>query len=257
MSVLLPACQGVRVPVTFPAEPSLGPWGRALFAAIERGDPEAVQWALTKGADVHAYRPFEEVLIPAEPGRREGVIIQGGWTALHQACMADQAADVASPVHAIVELLLAAGANPQQPLRTLDALPMPPMTGLDMASSNPASFAPQLCELLCARGAHPTGLTVRCAAQDSPHFAHLVPFFFRITPRDRHADLWDHHPMDDLVNRPLDQAQTLERLRCLVQHGGNLDQCLRNQSVTVAQALTRANPHRGAQVVEALRAAQP
>lgn len=253
MSVLLPASKGVRVPVAFPAEPSLGPWGRALFSAIERGDREGVQWALNKGADVRAHRPFEEVTWPAQAGRPEVTVIQGGWTALHQACMLDRATATPDTVTAIVTDLVRAGADPNQHLHTLPSFPVPPMTSLDMASTNTAGFAPGLCELLCAHGALPTGLTVLCAAQESPHFEHLVSFYFQITPTEHHKALWDHHPMDDLVTRPLDQAQTLERLQCLIRHGGNLDQPLRDQAVTVAQALTRAHPERGAAVVAAWR----
>jgi hypothetical protein len=250
---LLPAAR-IGPDLDIPAQPTVGPWTRSLHAAIYRHDLEAVLWALGRGADPQALAVIE--MTPAdEPGMIE---VRGGGSALHLAVSVTETGDdglleqrVNLP---IVAALLARGADVQQL-----TLPFPStLSALDLVVSINPSNVVDVVRLLVDAGALPTAQTIDIAAMgDFPETPALLDALFDATPPDRQAPLHNGLSLVKLSGEPM-TAENYQRIVALVRHGGDIDRLIRikgsrKKPVSPAQALVRANPERGPELVEGLR----
>lgn len=247
----LPACRIPNTQIVFPAEQSMGAWNRVLFMGIDQQDMETVALALARGAAVNTYSHFEEISSEATGCYS---LVRGGMTPLHQACLlsGNEATDPGNVLR-IVQCLLEAGGNPNACVHELQGNEGPRLSVLDAASMSEEVFAPEMCKMLCAHGAKPTGLTVSLAIMQNPHFEALTNLYFSVVPRQQQVQLLDHHPLDELAVIPIGNETQIERMACLVRHGAGLDKRAKGHKLTPAQSIMMANPGRGADVIEQLR----
>lgn len=238
--------------LVLPEQKTLGPWGRALHAAIGKGDLDGVRLALSKLADPNACAPLE--LETLSDGNQ---CVSGGYPALHAAIWAIQV-NSNSPLEehevslSLLSLLLEAGADPNgvtipwpDAMGALEALILVQPRNLMEATG-----------LLLAYGARPTVEAVdQIVVSDIPEAPSLLACFYQATAPDQHRALSDGQCLAAITRDPLSP----ERLACLTQlvrHGADLDRPVRSAKggrlLTPAQAIVRHNEN-GKQQLARLR----
>jgi len=256
MPSVLPAAR-LGPDLDLPAQPTLGPWGRALHTAIARHDLEAVHHALGRGADPSAMIPFEIETLDSG-----ALAVHGGGNALHAAVVAtaddgdEELVDhgVSLP---LLTLLLNAGVDVNA-----TTLPLPEAWSvLDLLLIQAPSNVVEAAALLIQRGATPTALSVDVATSVVlPETPALLDVLYAQADAAQRTLLNRSQGLAQLTRAKLTE-EGLACVACLVRQGANLDKPVRSPKgqalPSPAQAIVQLNPEQGAAQLAQLRAMAP